>query len=824
MTKNTQYQKFVNGEIIDADEVNQVVVDSGNVEVEYPYNNDGTVNTSGNIDRGTADYPFGNAYQRADKTLYAIDNDTKTVTASKTWGDLLSSAGGGGGGGLESLALKNALEKQGNDYPIPNGKYITEAFTSSTKTLCYLRASYSSGTTIELDHGLDSELETINDMETAGDFTAGTSSPTVAANTTNYLEGTQSVKFTATNLASTSADMYETVSLSLTDRNFRTSVRPDTLSNVSEIYIVLYTSSGNQRKFSFDPTDLTAEVWNTLTCDLNLEDGVTSGGVTITDTGTFVRGSITRIYYGITTSSTQTVVPSFDLSRAISDKPLLVPDYGLSLYIEDATNQERFTLTAEDLTDYTTWGSYTLANALSNSYTNDETATYISNTTYNIENNQGIIKSTASGDGAKTAHHIRTLYLGKTVSSGSLEIFHRIYDDAYACSDLSNYATGEIKITVSSDFSGRFKDDQPIILFKKLRGGHLNQSMEGSSTINFWILKQSADGTYSDPEVTITFDSYLDLSTGSYTSGVPSIGSDNTGYYVIPWSEFISYSAGAKTASTFTQATPTEFLTGTSYNLEVFSDDFNRSNGAVGNDWTTTDESISGTGNYGWDIVSNKIETYCVNESGALSVSNIKRNIENYREYPVEYRFNIEYADFNNVGNRFYVFHNNTGSSDTGIGIFINPSSGGGGGSNLIYIRRNSTNLVSFTYAIAEGTRHEIKMHIYKSHIKVKMWVYGTAEPQTWNKEYDYVPLDSTGDYVMIRGWLNSTTTTASFKGRVRIDDFAINNLFSGYTLKYKIENLTSVDKVEVDQAITRQETTVQNPIDYESGSLLSGT
>jgi len=275
-----------------------------------------------------------------------IYNASGVLVTTIPWAQLGS---GGAGAGLETIALKMGMEKAGYYYPMPNQQYLSNSFMSTDNLQVWPRQIYDASvdlTTMYLDHGSNNELETINDMETVGDFTAGTNTPTVAVDTTNFLEGTQSVKFTTSTTVG-DHDMYEAVTLSITERNFRVSVRPDTLTNVTQAYVIFWIDASNYRRFNFAVADLTVSVFNHLTCDF---DDTTA----YSDTGTFVQSNINRIYYGITSGSGQVMVPSWDLARCISREPLLVPGYTLDLPIQDTTNQEIAHIVSEDLTDNTT--------------------------------------------------------------------------------------------------------------------------------------------------------------------------------------------------------------------------------------------------------------------------------------------------------------------------------------------------------------------------------------------------------------------------------------------------------------------------------------
>ena len=138
---------------------------------------------------------------------------------------LEAGAGVGSAGGIDSLALKNSNEKEGVNRPLPSAYSVVQSFTNESNLQIWLRKIYDASgdtTTMYLDHGLDTELETQNDFETIGDFTSGTNTPTLAADMTNFIEGTQSIKMSKAALTG-SIDMWDAVSLGMLDRNFRVS-------------------------------------------------------------------------------------------------------------------------------------------------------------------------------------------------------------------------------------------------------------------------------------------------------------------------------------------------------------------------------------------------------------------------------------------------------------------------------------------------------------------------------------------------------------------------------------------------------------------------
>ena len=475
----------------------------------------------------------------------SLDDDDNVVVSpvSASGGDSGVVYGGGAGPWLELLALQNSLIKSRIGNPLPNPGTSVQAFDSTSKLLVWPRKIYDAsedGLTMYLDHGLDTELETQNDFETSGDFTAGTNTPTIADNATNYLEGTQSLAMSKT--VDGSIDMYDTVVLGLLDRNLRVSFYPDTITNVASAYIQLYTSAGNTVNYDYPVSDMTADAWNNFTVDLNTDPDSSAG--------TFERATITRIYFGFTTLASQSVSVSWDLSRIISDEPLLVPDYSLELPTQDTTNQEIISIVSMDATDSSKFtisatASYDFPDGLSKANLDDvfmatQTGTV---STDMIQSHD----STHTGQAAKTAYTTETIYLPTTLATATLESSTRFHGEVFEVKAFPT--TGTITLdSTASDKSAYFLDDDYIFLFKKLRVGSRIGSMEGSHTSNFMRLQLNANATYASDEISLAHD------------GSNAHGSDSTGYYVVRVNAKKKYIAGNKTANTATEMTPTEFL------------------------------------------------------------------------------------------------------------------------------------------------------------------------------------------------------------------------------------------------------------------------
>lgn len=500
---------------------------------------------------------FSSFYPMNASGAYAVQDLGET---GKEWGNLNMAAGkqiiiggvplsiSGGGGGLEAVALKNALEKQGISYPIPNGKYINNSFSVNDTVSfdTWIRQVYDASvdtTTIYMDHGREGQLEDLDTMDATTGWTSGAGTPTISLDTTNYLGGTGSVKAAFTCLNG-SGDMYKAFSVGFWNRLPRISVYPDTLSNVVSLDITLENDASNYAVFSFPVAQLTAADFNHLTCDID-------DSAAYTVTGTFNRESITNIRVGVTTSAAQTINLSWDVFRAVSSDSLISTDYSLELVIQDDTNQEIISFLSEDTTNNTTKGKFTMSAALTNDYPDglnkiDLDQVYASTMSGTIENQYMTHKAGASGQNAKTAKNVRTLYLPKTVSTADVETYIRYYDQNFPVTEFPDVNT--IKVETPSDVSGNFKTGDYVFLYKQKQVGDQHISYEGTYTENYLRILLNADATYSSGIMTLT------------TSQTVSMGSDITGYQVVRDSGKLQYIAGSKTKTAITTPTITEFL------------------------------------------------------------------------------------------------------------------------------------------------------------------------------------------------------------------------------------------------------------------------
>lgn len=751
-------------------------------------------------------------------------DSSPSLISSKTWQEILAAGGGGGdGGGLNILALKSYDEKNGKLYNTPSAKSIVQSFIDDSTFQIWPRRIYDASvdtTTMYLDHGLDTELETQNDFETVGDFTSAQNTPTVAADTSNFIEGTQSIKMTKAALNG-QMDMYDTVTLGLFARNFRTSFYPDTLANVVRAFITLYTSAGNTATYYFSVANMTALQWHNFTVDLNTTPDVT--------VGTFNKSQISRIYYGFETSSAQTVNVSWDLSRIISDKPLLNSGYSLELPIQDTVNQEIVSIQSVDATDSS---KFTIAAQLTNDYPDGLSKAnldnvYISTQTGTIANNSQAHKSTASGQNAKTAITSDILLLAKTIASMTLESYTNFLTDAIF--EVNSFpTTATLKLASDTDLKGFFLDDDYIILYKKARVTTKEQIIKGTASDGFKYLQLNADATFSSSEISLSHD------------GSNDVGTDKSDYYVIPSNVIKKYVAGSKTESTIVTMEPKEII--------VYPDVIQYPTGLSAH-WTMDEAS--------GDLLDSKNDYDLARQGSPVHHSDGIFDSKGAYTFPSGTYFRNYYADFINTQGtstnctfECWIKFSNSYNSDNRW-LFGNMSSGYISNASSLYCAFTastrtlrwgtpSNNSTVDTTSYADGKWHHLCCVVRNSDTTSKKRIYidgvsvGTVNNagDTYVDADGYVAIASTtySNQTLIYGtvdeaayWHSTAATEDQIKRRF---NNGIGRRYSteqsgGITLKYKKEGIASGEKISIFDYNKRSDTVNQNPKIIEINSIV---
>lgn len=460
--------------------------------------------------------------------------NTTTKTARLYDGAIFTGLGGGGGGGasVEPIELKSQWEKQGVVYPLSTPNMLNESFVDSTNVVITPRESYVSGTTFHADIN-KTDLDLMN--ATTG-WTAGTNTPTVSQDTTQKIEGSGSVMQTKASLNGT-IDMYKTfTAFSLYNKQLNFSIYLDTISNLLRAFVKIESSAGNDKTYYFPVANLSAAAWKHLSIDVNKDTADAS-------TGTLDVGNITKIYFGLTTTTGQTISMSVDFLTYQDNYLLNVPYLG---YIWDDTNQEEIKISSVLGTGNYQRNTYTLAGALSNGYATG--AAYIKQRNVTMLNGQAQFPSGLTGAVAKTVFDITDISFPELVSAKTLVVSQRFWDEEFKVSALPN--TTSLKFSCTGDKSAGFKNGDKVVLFNKTWNGVRYESRYNTTMLaNFKILTLTADSTYAALETTLTF------------TGGDNSGADLLNWYIVRMSAEIYYALNAAAANaSLTLATPQIFI------------------------------------------------------------------------------------------------------------------------------------------------------------------------------------------------------------------------------------------------------------------------
>lgn len=172
--------------------------------------------------------------------------------------------------------------------------------------------------------------------------------------------------------------------------------------------------------------------------------------------------------------------------------------------------------------------------------------------------------------------------------------------------------------------------------------------------------------------------------------------------------------------------------------IKVLSEDFNRANGDIGNNWTV----LNGDSGGGYSlpaIVNNAAQ--CGGGNGAC-VAQFYRTLENYA-----------LGNYEITGNFWWSLNGINWLAEFGIGLFssiTSPYNGklggttgitvifdmvdaqGGSGPNAIYIRNGATTIASLAYSFTNGVNYKYRIKFLNNVCYVKLWDSANAEPSTW--------------------------------------------------------------------------------------------
>jgi hypothetical protein len=734
-----------------------------------PFNNSGVALTDGSLNLGTSTNPWGDVNLASGKKIYIGGIEFK---------------GGGSGSSIEAVELKSHFEKQGINYPISAPGALNESFTTTESITITPRVTYVSGTSFIFDYN-KTDLDLMN--ATTG-WTAGTNTPTIAQDTTNKIEGTGSVKMTKASLNG-SIDMYKTfTAFSLIDNLLSFSFFPDTITNVTRFYVTIESSASNLKTYYVPVANITAAAWNHISIDVNNDAADAT-------TGTLVPGSVTKIYFGYTTASSQTVNVSVDFVVYQPNWLLPVP---YTSFIWDGTNQAALYVASVAGTANHQRRTYTIT-ALANGFAVG--AAYAKQRNVTISNGQGVFTSGLSGAVALTSYDITTTELPALYSAATLTMSQRFLDEEFKINALGSTTT--TGLYSATDKKAYFKNGDKVIIYqKRYTGRKYTSNYNATIGYNFKILTLSADATYSGTTITLTH------------ATVVNSGADTSYWYCVRYSAEMMYKVeNMADNGALNTLTPTVFLISPVNNNTIFADYFNRANGSPANDWGITAEVATGSPTA---LAISSSELWIAN-SGGESKTRLYRNLENYSLQKIQYSgfeisLKFKWSSSNPTGNTRYVSvclaSNLATTNGNGTGFVLNYDTD----VNQISTILNGTVANSVSKSFSQDTYYLVKAIIIGTRIKVKVWVASASEPISWDLDTVIAAAVGSGNYLNI---FYNLMPGGGQTENVYTDDIQIKDLTTGYIVRGSVD-AQSGDKLVTATKLTRQDSTNQLPIIYQ--------
>lgn len=736
-----------------------------------PMDTNGALITDGSQDLGAALNPFGDAYLKAGAKIYRGGVEFES---------------GNNIGFPEFSEIKSWLEKSGYSFPSSNPGAIGESFTKSEDIIITPRVDYSSGTTFIAD--INKVL--LDAMDATTGWTQGTNTPTIATEATIKTEGTNSIKMSKASLNG-SIDMYKTfTAFSLIDRLLTVSFYIDTVTNLTRAYIKIESSGSNDKTYYIPVAGLTAATWYHFSIDVSNDTADAS-------TGTLKPGGITKVYFGATTSSSQTINTYWDLLVTASNFKVVSTAKAYKTYIYDASNQELLKLNSIAGTGNTQRNTYTIT-ALSNAYTIATAQARQRNLTISL--NQGIFPTGLSGVVAKTVYDIKQYAFQKSLSGSILSMSQRFYDSEYKVSTLSSSTV--TKVTSVADRSGSFKSGDKVILFQKVNDGITKVSPYNSTIgLNFKILTLTSDATYSSSEITLTH------------TGETNSGADISEWYVVRLSAEMIYVVENLTATgSFSTLTPTIFnafyekLVGI-----MFEDTFSRTVTGADNGWTFTADgagttpTISSNSYLNLNIGAGNGTAWAARNLEVYDATNLTRKIDILCKcVPATWDSGAFMILYGAVSTNAYL----------GSGIAIQVDNAGN-----ISIWESTSSVASATWAvIGNSVNFNVRFQVWATGARAKVWLDSASEPEAWNINYEKnAVLTLAGSYLQM-----NHRDQAGGNNTFQIDSIKITKLETSYSIRGSVSS-QSGNCLRAGTKLSRQDTTNQNPAIFQRDLYING-
>jgi hypothetical protein len=591
---------------------------------------------------------------------------------------------------------------------------------------------------------------------------------------------------------------------SLVDQYFTLSMYLDNIpAGLVSIIIRLSSTAGgatNFKQYTIPAADLVAGAgtFNHFSIDVNNDTPTATSG-TYNPASTIA----TQVQFIFNASSTMVAALDF-----IVHQPNWILPLPYKTRIFDATNVEWFYVTSVAGTGYHQRRTYTVA-ALTNSYA--VSTTYAKQRNVTISGNQGIFPSGLAGAVAKVVHDIKTYWLPKSVVA-DVPVSWRFWDEEFKVSTLSSSTA--TKIASATDKKAYFKAGDEVILYQKQTNGIMFGSKYNSTiTKNFKILTLSIDSTFGSSEIELTHTGYTNS------------GADTSYWYIVRYSVKRMAILEAMAANgALAYVIPLTLIT--SGDMFIFSDNFNRTNGVVGNNWTVVNDFLTGAASP-FSIVSNKLQSSNPGDFTAV-ISKCYRNLENYtnkKYYKVTgtYTRTLGAGNANWDGGKVEMFANPSyshggGAVDlrsygTGLGLSFNHTVPSGTAVNTITLMKDTTTLATVAFTCVSGTTYNFEVFFGGSGIKAKIW--DTTYPTSWTIESS-TTAPAQYPYFMLVAYMGDQVHTIAF------DDIKIIDMeLSGYSLSGTVSGTGDkfVDALEY----SKQDTTNQNPVGYQFDAYVPG-
>jgi hypothetical protein len=703
-------------------------------------------------------------------------------------------ASGGGGASVESADLFATMKQKGLIFDrSPNNTTMIEDFTRTQGLSLKLAKQYqiSDGTTIYLHEN----ATTIDDMNATTGWTAGTNTPTLAAET-----GPQQQSFACVSMEvaalNGSMSMYKTfTAFSLFKKSLKMWVQLSTNTNVAgtPIKIYLESSPGNHRLYTFQLSRFPASQWALIECD-----GDSPG---FSESGTPDMNNITKITVEATTSAAQTLKVLVDYIVTTTNQDLINSRYsGTALYAYNQTNQELIKLVAEDATEK---GKYTLAAPLLNNYIigtdmdNFVAKDYGLNMSYGF----GAFES-ATGAHAKTQWIGNRQLFSKPQRGKNLQVKANVVADNFTAYDTPSANS----LRINGSHTARFKAGDSVIIWfnesESLAWSENNYAQYNPTwESNYKILTLSADSAISVGFTLLPFVEAHGLTDvkNLYLMRIP-----------VKAQGFVG---GSLDAENLIDLDLVDFIP--SAKQDIFFDNFNRANSSqsITGNWTSTIHYVAAyDSGYDWGIFSNYFHSALGNgrqiDLGIYPTVNKTIDSKYFEVTSRMYLTNSQVTNnhrlhfgwgFNSPNiytSTGYLVNFNQNNITSGISVRLDVS----GGSNLVSVNA----LPGYN-----GSGYfKIKIKVEDTRVLVKVWLESQAEPASWDINYNGISWN-TGKYWGLR---HAAYADPGPGLDARIDDFLLSSPDqNGAAFVFEDTGLTG-EKMAVAVALDRQDTTNDNP------------